>query len=186
MKSIVRLSSFVLVLVICFALAVGTLWAQGSQEGALRAAFQSQMNAMLTLVYAPPNDRAVQVSAPTNGVEGRIVPFVPNQTFCSDTVLGTWVGWYYPQENKEQLAMIYSEFEMEGEPLLDLERTPLKRFSPPAAADDPDGERYFGFTEGVPVLGTFEPGTYTLDWSAFYSGEPLLEVTITFEVVDCG
>lgn len=165
-------------------LVVGTALADPSPEGALRSAFNTNMNGGDTVEWWVPNDVAETHAAPVLGFyENRISLFNEGQVFCDDTVLGTWVRWIFwgEDEDRAYAEASYNEITLDGEPL-ELERSALKRAYPTLHYED---YKFYGYSQGVPVLGTLEPGTHTLSWVGYLVDDTLYS-DITFEVIHCG
>lgn len=90
--------------------------------------------------------------------EGHISPFGGTDPVlvCDDLVVGTWFSILDP--TRAGLEEVTAEFRLDGE-LLNATRTPAKKTPHP---EDGDG---WGITNGVPVIGTLDAGTHTLEYS---------------------
>lgn len=180
-----RKFTFALILALAALLFLGsTVLAAASPEGALIAAFNTLGNAFDTLTWLVPNDVASMHAAPALGVfEYRINLWNPDQVFCDNQVLGTWITWIFWGEELDGdfIENSWNEITLDGQPL-ELQRTALKRAWP--TFHDPEFDfKFWFYSEGVPVLGTLEAGTHDL---SFRSSLPGADSDITFEVIPCG
>lgn len=121
--------------------------------GELNASFHAAGNGGLAIDVH--SEVAAGVASPQLSPEGRIAPFGEDRLICDELVAGTWVIWF--GDDKDAVASVTNEFTLDGE-ILELTRTPLKRFN------DPE-EKGWWFAEGVPVLGTLDPGTHEIVWT---------------------
>ena len=88
--------------------------------------------------------------------KGHISPFGPGPLqVCDALVVGTWYALF--GEDRAELADTAAEFRLDGE-LLTATRTPPKKT--PIPGDGPG----WAIVEGVPVIGTLDPGTHTLEY----------------------
>jgi hypothetical protein len=160
-------------------LAAAVTWAAPSPEGALRAAFQSGVTGGGVIRFQVPNSQAELVAAPAIGLDYRISPFL-DQELCTGTVYGTWVTWLWTEAERAagDPGLLTTEFDLDGVPLV-VQRTSLHRIKPPAGPND------WGFSEGIPVLGTLEAGSHTLTWRVTFDGITFPDETINLLVADC-
>jgi len=159
--------------------ALAMLWAalpvnadQGAGE--LNASFQAFASGGVAVEIH--SDVAAGVASPQNGPEGRIRPFGDPREICDDLLVGTWVIWFTDDDDKEFLEGITNEFKLDGEEL-DLTRTPLKRFNVGPGVDG------WWFAEGVPVIGTLDPGQHGIEWT-FDAGDGFADTVLTPVEVD--
>ena len=174
--------TFTLITLAVFSFA-STASAEPSPQGALRAAFNTTLNGFDTIVWKVPNDVAAQHAAPAIGRFNYLINlFNEGQEFCDDTILGTWVTWIFWEEgnDREYIEASYNEIILDGQPL-ELERTPIKRAWPTFHVDDLE---FWGYAQGVPVLGTLEPGIHTLSWIGHLVDDTQTS-DITFEILSC-
>ena len=116
---------------------------------------------------------AAGVASPQINPEGRFEPFGADESICDELVVGTWVFVF--DIEKDLLEGFTNEFKLDGE-LLDTTRTPLKRITDPEF-------RGWWFAEGVPVLGTLDPGLHEIEWS-FDDGFGFADTVLTDVDVD--
>jgi parallel beta-helix repeat protein len=130
----------------------------GNGAGELVAAFHATLGGGSVI-----NSRGIAdaVASPQLNPEGRIEPFGGEENICDNLVIGTWATVF--DATAESLDAWRFEFSLDsgdGAEVLDTVRTPNKRI--------PQGDdNQWWFTEGVPVLGTLDPGTYDL-WFGYY------------------
>jgi len=116
------------------------------------------------------------LASPATNPEGRLEPFGGVEEVCHDTVVGTWV-FYLASDGGDPDGWT-TELRLDGA-LLELERTPWK------PRLDGSGDKWYA--EGVPVLGTLDPGTHYI--YSFFSNTSGLEFgpwTTEVEVTVCG
>lgn len=140
--------------------ALALLWAAapvGADQGAgeLNASFHAFGGGGLAILNH--SEVAPNVASAQNSPEGRLVPFGDDRFICDELVVGTWVIWFADDDEKEALAAVTNQFALDGE-TLELTRTPIKRFNS-------DEEKGWWFAEGVPVLGTLDPGMHEIEWT---------------------
>lgn len=175
-----RRNLIVVVLVVLAVLVAASMaWAAPSPEGALRAAFQAGVTGGGVIRFQVPNHQAELVAAPVVGLDYRITPF-SDQELCTGTVYGTWVSWAFTAAERAagDPDLLSNELDLDGVPL-NVERTPLHALRPPL------GPNEWCLSEGIPVLGTLEPGLHFLTWRASFDGYTFIDETIVLSVEDC-
>lgn len=90
--------------------------------------------------------------------EGRLQYYVDEQFICDQQVVGVWIRAV--AEHRSDLEGATIEWRLDGD-VLEAIRTPIKR----VAQENPltGSEISWWFAEGVPVLGTLDPGIYDLE-----------------------
>lgn len=159
--------------------AVAMLWAAlpaSADRGAgeLNASFHAFGSGGLAIDAL--SEVAANVASPQLSPEGRIAPFGEPRSVCDELLLGTWIIWFTDDGDKEFLNNTTNEFKLDGE-VLELTRTPIKRFNIGPGADG------WWFAEGVPVLGTLDPGVHEIEWT-FTIFDDFTETIVTEVEVD--
>lgn len=143
--------------------------------GDLNAAFHAFGSGGLAILNH--SEIAAHVASPENSPEGRLSPFDDVSEICDELVVGTWVIWFTDEGDTAFLEAMTNEFRLDGE-VLELTRTPLKRFNVGPGADG------WWFAEGVPVIGRLEPGDHELEWTFQLTGDDFSGGTTNHVEVD--
>ena len=139
----------------------------GSDKGELISAFNTEINDL----------RKDDLNRP----DGHIGLLPDSVEICDDLVVGTWVSVLL-LEDRSAADVVTIEITLDGE-LLDAKRTQPKKMK------FDDGTSW-GFTEGVPVLGTLDAGVHTLEYTTDLDGDggfppAIFTITITVSSANC-
>lgn len=111
-----------------------------------------------------------------NRPEGHINVEAGFVEICDDLVVGTW--WSWDLDDKATTFLITVEISLDGAAMDEARTPPMKNKSNPS-------ETLWGFTEGVPVLGTLEAGTHTLVYDYYFDGVLMLTNSTVIAVAEC-
>jgi hypothetical protein len=144
---------------------LGAVPAVASSEGELTSAFHSELRQ-----FNHPNFDGL------DRPEGQITPFDgPGPvSICDDLVVGTW---FTVLDEKDTLEAFSIEFRLDGV-LLDSTRTPNR-------GTKVSGEKAWGMTTGVPVIGTLDAGSHSLEYSLFFDGSPIGVLSVEIDSNSC-
>jgi hypothetical protein len=144
---------------------LGAAPAVASSEGELTSAFHSELSQ-----FNHPNFDGL------DRPQGHITPFDgPGPvSICDDLVVGTWFTVFDEKDNLEAFSI---EFRLDGV-LLDSTRTPARgaKFL---------GEKSWILTTGVPVIGTLDVGSHSLEYSLFFDGFPIGVLSVEIDSNSC-
>jgi hypothetical protein len=147
--------------------------ASAKGNGELMASFQAGLSGGSAIVFN--SGVSDSVASPQVNPEGRLAPFGGTEFICDELVVGTWV--FVLDQDRDALDAWTNEFKLDSV-VLDTTRTPLKRVA------KGDFKGWWWFAEGVPVLGTLDPGLHEIEYTFDDGSGPVTWVPTTFVDVD--
>ena len=124
--------------------ALGAVPAIAGDKGELTSSFHNELNQMRSPDFDGFDRPDGYIGDSDDGTE----------LICDDLAVGAWFTW--TGSDKDVLEMVTVEVRLDGE-VLDLTRTPDRRVTF-------RGEKVWGFTLGVPVIGVLDPGLHVLEY----------------------